>query len=263
MGATGPQGATGSQGATGQIGPAGPAGPKGDTGAKGDTGLTGATGPVGPVGPKGDTGADSTVPGPAGPVGPTGSPGPGGPQGVQGPQGPPGISLAGQLYTAEALPTPVGQDTGTWHGINDGQGDLNYGSYWRTGDTAIVRNGAYLRHGTAGSFKGMVIPDFVENDPDTRPGDWWVMSDDGEINGNPVSAGQIVGYDEGGNFVAVTVELPISVIRGFIPPGTAAPNGTLVGNAKGQTYAQLDPTGVYVKRLWNFNGTAGTSTEWI
>jgi hypothetical protein len=167
------------------------------------------------------------------------------------------------LYSAQLLPTPVGQETGTWHGINDGEGDLNWGSYWRTGDTAIVRDEAYLRHGTAGSFKGYSIPDFVENDPDTRPGDWWVMSEDGEINGQPVSAGQIVAYDQFGAINIITVVLPVSVIRGFIPPGTVAPEGNVVGNAKGQTYAQLDAAGTYVKRMWTFNGVPATSTGWL
>lgn len=171
--------------------------------------------------------------------------------------------MAGQLYSAELLPTPVGQETGTWHGINDGQGDLNFGSYWRTGDTAIVRDGQYLNHRTSGSYKGLAIADFVANDPDVRPGDWWVMTEDGILNGQPVAAGQIVAYDELGAINIITVELPISVIRGFIEPGTLTPGGNVVGNAKGQTYAQLDPTSAYVTRFWTFNGTPGTSTGWL
>jgi hypothetical protein len=47
------------------------------------------------------------------------------------------------------------------------------------------------------------------------------------------------------------------------PPGTAAPEGTIVGNLKGQFYTQLDPTGTYIARQFVFNGTPGTSTGWL
>jgi len=265
QGPAGPQGdtgAAGAQGPVGSIGPAGPQGVKGDTGSTGAAGPKGDTGPPGTVGPIGPTGATGPQ-GPTGATGPTGPAGPGGPQGVKGPQGVPGISMAGQLYAAEALPTPAGQDTGTWHGISDGQGDLNYGEYWRTGDTAIVRNGTYLRHGTAGSFKGLVIPDFVSTDPDTRPGDWWIMSADGAVNGNSVSKGQIVAYDENGDLVIASATVELDLLRGFIAPGTPEPNGWIIGYAKGQTYTQTDAVGTYKLRDWTFAGTAGTSEGWI
>jgi hypothetical protein len=46
-------------------------------------------------------------------------------------------------------------------------------------------------------------------------------------------------------------------------PGPAEPNGLYAGVAKGITYAQLDDTLSYLKRLWIFNGVAGQTTGWI
>lgn len=49
----------------------------------------------------------------------------------------------------------------------------------------------------------------------------------------------------------------------LISPGTAAPNGFLVGAAKGQNYSQLAAGGTYKLRDWVFNGTPGTNTGWL
>jgi hypothetical protein len=49
----------------------------------------------------------------------------------------------------------------------------------------------------------------------------------------------------------------------FIAPSSDPPNGVIVGEARGQTYTQLDPTETYTVRLWTFNGTPATNTGWI
>lgn len=47
------------------------------------------------------------------------------------------------------------------------------------------------------------------------------------------------------------------------PPGTAAPEGVIIGTAKGVMYTQLHSSGLYIARQWVFNGTVGTSTGWL
>jgi hypothetical protein len=49
----------------------------------------------------------------------------------------------------------------------------------------------------------------------------------------------------------------------WIDPGTVAPNGFIIGYARGQIYAQLDATSSYVLRQWVFVGAAGEDTGWI
>jgi hypothetical protein len=49
----------------------------------------------------------------------------------------------------------------------------------------------------------------------------------------------------------------------WIAPGTVAPNGAIIGYARGQTYAQLDAGGTYVLRQWTFAGTEGENTGWL
>jgi hypothetical protein len=172
--------------------------------------------------------------------------------------------MAGQIYNPQTLPNPATLETGLWHGLTDGQGELNWGHFWRTGDTAIVRDGAYLRHTTTGSFKGLVIPDFITNDPDVRPGDWWVVSENGLVNGNPVNSGQMVAVDLYGDLVIVQLTLEADVLGvTLIPPGELAPNGNVIGRAKGQNYAHLAAGGAYKLRDYTFNGTPGTSEGWV
>lgn len=49
----------------------------------------------------------------------------------------------------------------------------------------------------------------------------------------------------------------------FLIPGTTAPEGNVIGVARGQVYTQLAPSGTYKQRDWTFNGTPGTNVGWI
>jgi hypothetical protein len=172
--------------------------------------------------------------------------------------------MAGQLYNPQQLPNPATLETGLWHGIIDGQGELNWEHFWRTGDTAIVRDGVYLRHGAVGSFKGVTIPDFVTNDPDVRPGDWWVMSQGGAVFGVPVNAGQMVAINLDGDpeIIELTLEVDI-VAAAIIPPGTVPPEGNVVAKAAGQMYTQLAADRSHIVRVWTYDGEPNTSVGWL
>lgn len=53
---------------------------------------------------------------------------------------------------------------------------------------------------------------------------------------------------------------PLSIV--FAAPGTASPEGAIIGFVRGQTYTQL-AAGGYKLRDWTFNGTPGENTGWI